>query len=85
MKGSVGYAQDLAQNLRNKEIRVEVDYTGRKVGDQIKTADRHRISHVICIGDNEVKSGEFKLKNLGSGEEVTVTEATLSTKLGAKK
>lgn len=73
------YAQDLAQKLRTKNIKVSVDYSGRKVGDQIKTADRLKIPYIICIGDQEVASGEFKIKNLVTGEEKLSTEDTLTT------
>lgn len=64
------FASGLAKDLRKEGLNVEIDFTGRKVGAQIKTADKKKIPFVICIGEDEVKSGKFKLKNLGSGKEV---------------
>lgn len=76
-----GYANDLAQKLRENKINVAVDLTSKKVGDQIKNADKQKIPYIICVGENETKTGEFKLKNLKSGEEKLVTEDTLAKEL----
>ncbi|MGB8815754.1 MAG: histidine--tRNA ligase [Minisyncoccia bacterium] len=66
---SIGFAQDLAQSLRERKIRTSVDFSFRKVGDQIKYADKNKIPFVICIGEEEVKTGKFKVKNLSTGEQ----------------
>jgi histidyl-tRNA synthetase len=71
------YAQELAQALRNKGMKVSIDYSFRKIGDQIKTADKIHIPNIICIGDEEVKTGNIKLKNLKSGEEKAYTIDTI--------
>jgi len=72
------YANELAQKLREDGVNVAINLTDKKVGDQIKSADKQKIPNIICIGENEMKSGEFKLKNLKSGEEKVATEDTLS-------
>lgn len=68
-KESAEYTQDVAQSLRKKNMRVAVDYSYRKIGDQIKSADKLGIKEVICIGDEEVKTGKLKIKRLADGEE----------------
>ncbi len=68
-KDVVGFAQDLAQSIRNKGKKVSIDFSFRKIGDQIKNADRMNIPNVICIGEEEVKSGKLKIKNLKTGNE----------------
>jgi histidyl-tRNA synthetase len=75
------YGNELAQKLREVGVNVAVNLTDKKVGDQIKSADKQKIPYIVCIGENEVKSGEFKLKNLKSGEEKLVTEDTLAKEL----
>ncbi|MBU6370467.1 MAG: histidine--tRNA ligase [Patescibacteria group bacterium] len=72
----IEYAEKLAQNIRDAGARVIVDYSGKKVGEQIKYADKSRIPFVAVIGENETKTGTFKIKNLSSGTE---TEATAKT------
>jgi len=64
------FALDIAQSLREKGNRVAIDLSKKKIGDQIKNADRRHISKVIVIGDEEVKTGKLKIKDLKTGEEV---------------
>ncbi|NQV88090.1 MAG: histidine--tRNA ligase [Parcubacteria group bacterium] len=69
----------LADKLRKKGLCVAIDLSDKKVGDQIKTADKQKIPFVICIGEDEVKKKEFKIKNLATGEEKTVTEDEIAS------
>jgi len=68
------YAQKLAKKLREEGLNVAVDLSGKKIGDQIKTADKQSVPFVICIGEEEEKSGKFKIKELKTGEEREVSE-----------
>lgn len=61
--------QQLNSQLRSAGINVAVDLSGKKIGDQIKTADKKGISRVIIVGDEEINSGKYKLKNLTTGDE----------------
>ncbi len=63
------FALEVAQSLREKGTRVFIDFSYRKIGDQIKNVDKRKIPKVICIGDEEVKTGEYKIKDLATGEE----------------
>ena len=63
------YCLDLAQSLREKGMRVSVDISGKKLGDQISNVNKRNIPQVICIGDEEVKTGKLKIKDMKSGEE----------------
>lgn len=69
----IGDVQSEAQapiaELRKKGINVAVDYSGKKIGDQFKSADKKHVNKVLIIGENELKSGIFTLKNLESGKE----------------
>lgn len=67
------YGQEIAQAIREKGIKVGIDFSFRKIGEQIKNADRVHIPNVIVLGEEEVKTGQFKLKNLKSGEEKVCT------------
>ncbi|MFA6227120.1 MAG: histidine--tRNA ligase [Candidatus Paceibacterota bacterium] len=78
---SIGYAQDLAQKLRNSGLKVSVDYSNKKVGDQIKYADKNKIPYIVCIGDEEVKTGKLKLKELKTGNEVQTTDSDITKEM----
>ena len=62
----------IVENLQQGGLRVAVDWSGRKVGEQIKTADKQKIQFVICIGESEIKSGDLKVKELSTGKEKTL-------------
>jgi len=65
-------ANVLANNLREKYLNVVVDLSFKKLGDQVKIANKQNVPFVICIGENEVKSGLYGVKNMDTGEEVKV-------------
>ncbi len=62
-------ADDLISQLRAGGVNVAVDWSGRKIGDQIKSAEKKLIGHVIIIGENEISDNNYKIKNLKTGEE----------------
>lgn len=75
------YSLELAQSLRDKNIRVSVDLTNKKVGDQIKNADKRGIPRIICIGDEEVKTGMLKMKILATGLEIAGDQEMICTQI----
>ena len=70
-------ASELAQELRAKGVCVAVDFGDRKLGKQIEAASKHKIPYVVVVGETELASGEFKVKNLTSGVEETVARTEL--------
>ncbi|MEI7513656.1 MAG: histidine--tRNA ligase [bacterium] len=69
---SKDYVEDadvLAKILRGKKINVAIDYTGRKIVDQIKKADKEKINFFIAIGEHELETKSYNIKNLFTGEE----------------
>jgi histidyl-tRNA synthetase len=73
-----GFAQDLAQTLREQGLNVAIDYTNKKVGDQIKYADKMKIPFITCLGDDEIATGQMKIKKLESGDEVILPEEKIT-------
>jgi histidyl-tRNA synthetase len=72
------YALDLARSLRGKGIRVAVDLSSKKVGDQISNADKRGVPKVVVIGDEEVKTGKLRLKTLGTSAETVANADNIS-------
>ena len=68
-KDCVEDADILAKILREKNINVAIDYTGRKIVDQIKKADKEKINFFIAIGEHELETKTYNVKNLFTGEE----------------
>lgn len=65
-------ANVLANTLRENNLNVAVDFSSRKIGDQVKTAHKQGIPFVICLGENEVTSKTYPVKNMDTGEEIKV-------------
>lgn len=59
----------LADDLRKTGIKVIVDYSGRKVVDQIKKAISKKCRFFAAIGDDEIYSKKLILKNLATKKE----------------
>lgn len=59
----------LAVTLRSRGISVETDTTGRKFDKLIKMAEKKGATEIVFVGANEIESGEYKAKNLTTGEE----------------
>lgn len=64
-------AQKSIKALRDMELNIAVDLSGRKPASQIKTAVKKGIHYAIFIGENELASEQFNLKNLVTGKEET--------------
>lgn len=74
-------AQDVAQELRNKGMNVAIDLSGKKLDKQIKTADKKGIKNVLFVGEEELKTQKYKLKNLETGDEQTLSVKEIAEKL----
>jgi histidyl-tRNA synthetase len=64
-------AQPFISLLRASGLNVSVDLSGRKLSDQFKAATKNNLKYVLIIGENEVESKKFNLKNLETGDEIT--------------
>lgn len=66
------YALNAIKQLRASGIKVELYPDNVKVGKQFQHADKRAIPYAVIVGDEEMKAGQFALKNLSSGEQVLV-------------
>lgn len=64
-------AQKVIEELRESDLNVAVDVTGRKADKQIKSAVKKGIRYAVFIGENELQSEQFTLKDLVTGNEET--------------
>ena len=62
-------AANLAARLRNAGVAVEVDVMQRNMKKNLEYVSRKGIGFFIAVGEDEVKSGKIKAKEMGSGEE----------------
>ena len=75
------HAIKLAQDLRREDVTVAINFSGKRVGDQIRQADKMKIPFVIAVGTNERESGRYIVKNLATGAEITLPADRISAHL----
>lgn len=78
-------AQKTLAQLRQEGLNLAIDSSGRKLDAQIKNAVKSSTRYVIFIGEEELKSGKLKLKDLEKGEEKELTSAQLVSTLSARR
>ena len=74
----------IADSLRNKNFSVEFDYLKRSIKAQMREANKLNTCFVLFVGGEEYKNGNFKLKNMKSGEEQLLPFDKLQTILEQK-
>lgn len=72
---------DVARQLRQAGISVELYPAFDKLAKQFKYADQKQIPYVIVIGDDEVAKQQLVLKNLVSGEQSSLSLEAVQAKL----
>lgn len=71
----------LAQALRSEDITVAVMYAGKRAGDMLKQANKMKIPFVVCVGEREMESGQYTIKQLETGKETTLSADRISDHL----
>ena len=64
---------EIATELRNNGINTQIYTDNAKIKNQFKYASRLNIPYVIVIGEDEIKNNTIALKNMETGEQVSVT------------
>lgn len=62
-------AQPVVADLRGMGVNVAIDTTGRKIDKQIKSAAKKGIRYVLFVGESELESNRFTLKDIIDGQE----------------
>lgn len=75
------YSMKAIKKLRELGIKVELYPDAVKVGKQFMHADKRAINYVIIVGETEMNDGKFALKNLISGEQVSLSFEELKNAL----
>ncbi|MCL4357812.1 histidine--tRNA ligase [Patescibacteria group bacterium] len=66
-------AMKIANMLRRAGLKVAVDLSSKKLGEQIKTAAKKGIRYVLIIGEHEIKSQQYTFRDLIASNEVKLS------------
>jgi histidyl-tRNA synthetase len=71
-------ASQLAHELRLKELTVELGDESFRLKKSFEAAERAGATYIVIVGENEVKSQEFAVKNIKNGIQQTVKREVLA-------
>jgi threonyl-tRNA synthetase len=71
------FALELAQEMRDAQIRVDVDDRPDRVGKKIRNAAGEWVPYTVVIGDKELEEGIFNVSVRETGEKVDITRENL--------
>ena len=74
----------LLKILRDSKINTDIDLSQKGVSKNLDYADKYGIPYVILIGENEIKAGKFKLRDMKTGQEDMLSEKEIIEKLRNK-
>lgn len=83
MKETMEQALEIATKIRNAGISAEIYFNEGKIGKKFSYADKLGIPYVVVVGEDEVASGIFKLKNMATGEQIELDINQIIEKLKA--
>ena len=64
---------NLVHQLRSGGISVERDYNEGSLKSQMRKANKSASLYTLIVGENEVKSGNYQLKNMQDGKQSSIT------------
>jgi histidyl-tRNA synthetase len=79
--GMNGEAARLARELRRHDLVADLGEESFRLKKSFETATKAGAKYILIVGENEVKADAFALKNLATGEQVSVPRAELARKI----
>jgi histidyl-tRNA synthetase len=71
----------LAKDLRRAGLSIELGDRSFRLKKMFETATKIGAKYILIVGEDEVKAGVFALKNLATGEQLSVPRAELAKKI----
>ena len=75
------YAQQVASQLAEKDIRAIVDDRNEKIGRKIRDNEMKRIPYLLIVGEKEAENGEVSVRKQGEGDKGSMKIATFAANL----
>jgi len=79
--GMDGEAARLARELRRHDLVVDLGDESFRLKKSFEAATKAGAKYILIVGENEVKADAFALKNLATGEQVSVPPADLARRI----
>jgi histidyl-tRNA synthetase len=79
--GMDAQAAGLARELRRQDLVVDLGDETFRLKKSFETAAKAGAKYILIVGENEVKAEAFALKNLATGDQISVPRAELARKI----
>ena len=81
MAGMNADAARLARELRRQDVIIELGDDSFRLKKSFEAATQTGAKYILFVGENEIQSDAFALKNLATGEQVSVPRAQLAQRI----
>jgi len=78
---TVNYSLNLCKQLRDKKIATEISSENKSFKAKLKDANKRLIPFVLIVGEDEVNSQNYTLKNMQTGEQFKLTLSEIVEKI----
>ncbi len=75
------YAKNILHELKNSDIRAEIDERSEKIGKKIRDAEMLKVPYMIVVGEKEVTENKLSIRRQGKGDAGATTMPELLEKL----
>ncbi len=79
------YAEDVATQLRDADLRVKVDASDDTVGYKIREAETQKIPYMLVVGGREEEAGTVAVRAHGDGQQDVISVAAFIEKMQAER
>jgi len=66
------YATEIAEKLREQDIRVDIDLRNEKIGFKIREARNIKIPYMVILGDKELENHNIAVRRRGQDSTISV-------------
>ena len=78
------YAYEIAKELNNQEIRVQVDDRNEKIGRKIRDNELKRIPYMLIVGEKEAENKEVSVRRQGEGDKGSMPVADFANMINTE-
>jgi threonyl-tRNA synthetase len=75
------YADSVVKSLKNKGLRVEVDYRAEKIGYKIREARLERTPYILVVGEKEAESNTVSVRSRKNDDEGSIDLVAFETRI----
>jgi histidyl-tRNA synthetase len=80
-QGMNAEAAVIARDLRKQQVATELGDESFRAKKSFEAAERSGAKYILFVGENEITSGQFALKNLKTGQQVSVAREEITSRL----